>query len=478
MDYTLSTKSSGNGKVTVIAQSDGELIFSNKIDIESAKHRDDYAKKIVQLTNVDRTTIDAELLSIVNERIKGSAEPEPSANVDYMAKMPEHIRDQAKHILTHGKPLIQAIKDAAAVHVVGEEMTIATIYLAGVSRLLERTMAIIVQGSTASGKSYTIEGVAKLFPAETKLVAQQMTPQALFHLKPGSLKNRFVVAGERSRMENDDRAEATRALREMLSSGRLVKLMPEKGPDGIVTRTIEQEGPIAFVESTTLGSIFEEDRNRCILIHTDETREQTRRILAYTARRNSSDCREAIDRQHAIQRILKPYAVVIPYAEKLAESIPDEKVEARRMFPMLLSCIASSTLLHQFQRKVDQNGQLIANEDDYVTAYRVMNKPVSEQIGGGVSEAAANYWHYLQNVYGTVKFTVGRDLLNRKDNPRSKNPTYAVINELHDAKCLEVVDVDKKAKVYQLSTSPEEVSTCLPTPNEIFTSSNSAGMKE
>ena len=59
-------------------------------------------------------------------------------------------------------------------------------------------------------------------------MADQMTPQALFHMEPGSLKNRFVAAGERSRKENDDTAEATRALREMISSGRLFKLMPTK----------------------------------------------------------------------------------------------------------------------------------------------------------------------------------------------------------------------------------------------------------
>jgi hypothetical protein len=37
------------------------------------------------------------------------------------------------------------------------------------------------------------------------------------------LQHRFIVAGERSRLQNDETAEATRALRELLSAGRLVK---------------------------------------------------------------------------------------------------------------------------------------------------------------------------------------------------------------------------------------------------------------
>lgn len=66
-----------------------------------------------------------------------------------------------------------------------------------------------------------------MFPPEAVIDAKQMTPQALFHMPPGALVNKFVVAGERSRLENDDTAEATRGLREMLSSQKLSKLMAE-----------------------------------------------------------------------------------------------------------------------------------------------------------------------------------------------------------------------------------------------------------
>ncbi len=53
-----------------------------------------------------------------------------------------------------------------------------------------------------------------------------MTPNSLYYLPGDSLRNRIIVAGERSRVQDDERAEATRALREMLSSGKLQKLVP------------------------------------------------------------------------------------------------------------------------------------------------------------------------------------------------------------------------------------------------------------
>ncbi len=65
--------------------------------------------------------------------------------------------------------------------------------------------------------------------------AATLTGDALFARsardgRPGidraALEHRWVVAGERSRQQDDDASEATRALREMQSAGRLSKLLP------------------------------------------------------------------------------------------------------------------------------------------------------------------------------------------------------------------------------------------------------------
>src|SRR5262249_34185436 len=155
--------------------------------------------------------------------------------------------------------------------------------------------------------------------------ATTMTPQALYHMPPGKLVHKFIVAGERSRLENDESAEATRALREMLSSGKLSKQMPVKVEGGqIETRQIDQDGPIAYIESTTLGKVFDEDANRCIMLHTDERPEQTKRVITLAAERYSqasSDSRteRIIQTHHALQRMLKPRTVIIPFANRVAE---------------------------------------------------------------------------------------------------------------------------------------------------------------
>ena len=65
----------------------------------------------------------------------------------------------------------------------------------------------------------------------------------------------------------------------MLGSGRLSKMLPIKEGNQIVTRLVEQDGPIAYIESTTLTNIFDEDKNRCLLLAADESTKQTRSVI-------------------------------------------------------------------------------------------------------------------------------------------------------------------------------------------------------
>jgi hypothetical protein len=267
----------------------------------------------------------------------------------------------------------------------------------GTSRLLRRPLAGIVQGQSSSGKSYTIERVAAMFPKESVIHATQMTPQALFHAQAGSLSHRWVVAGERSRIDNDDKAEATRALREMLAAGRLSKMMPVKLGGEIKTVMIEQPGPIAFVESTTAARIFEEDANRCILLSTDERRNQTKTILRRLAFHVSGKAGPAaphlLERHHALQRLLRRNEVVIPFAENVASELEQfaDRCECRRAFPMILSMIQASALLHQRQRRMDDDGRIIAERPDYELAARLLSGPLGRTIGESISDPARRF---------------------------------------------------------------------------------------
>lgn len=102
--------------------------------------------------------------------------------------------------------------------------------------------------------------------------------------------------------------------------------MPQKVGGKIVTDVIEQEGPIAYIETTTLTEIFDEDLNRCLLLHADEREQQTKNIVGRLANGYSGTIRPNVEaiihRHHALQRTLQQRLVSVPFAEQLAARFP------------------------------------------------------------------------------------------------------------------------------------------------------------
>jgi hypothetical protein len=397
----------GKGTRVSLRVSAGEdTIDDDTFDVANHKARKTFAERVAAAAEVPIEDVDKELLRIAGER-RAANDPPPSESPPdddlgeqtraALEQTDPEVREEAESMLEDPGLLERVGDDIETAGVAGEEDLRLTLYLVGTSRLLPRPLAAIVQGQSSSGKSFTLERVAGLFPPEAVVLATQMTPQALFHARPGSLSHRWVVAGERSRLENDDKAEATRALREMLSAGRLTKLLPMKVDGEIVTVTIEQAGPIAFVESTTSAQVFEEDANRCIMLSTDERRSQTRTILRRLALQASgkvrSDGPRVVARHHALQRLLERRSIVIPFAERLADLLEAfaDKVECRRALPMLLSLIQASALLHQRQRRTDADGLLVAEPADYAVAARLLSRPLGRSLGESLSDPVRRF---------------------------------------------------------------------------------------
>jgi len=269
-------------------------------------------------------------------------------------------------------------EDFKTLGIVGETLLALATFIVCVSRLLAKPLGAIVKAASSSGKSYVTGLVVSLIPEEQVITATDITPQALYYLPQGSLQHMLVSVAERKHSDSSHdgtQANAGLALREMMSSGQLTKLITLTGDDGPRTVTIKQSGPIAYLETTTQEVLLEEDENRMLQLATDESPEQTKQIMARAAAEATGNvgdaaARQAVQLRHqTAQRLLKPYEVVVPFAEML--SIPAHKVTARRAFNQLLGCIKAVALLRQFQNKI-KNGVIIASSKDYEIAYEIM----------------------------------------------------------------------------------------------------------
>lgn len=433
-----------NGSATLTARLGDDILAHAKVDLAKPKARTEFVKSLTKgRPGISAAAVEAELLRIGAELtvppIAEEKPPQPDSQ-ELLMRMPQSVRDEARTMLESPDLLQRMIDDVAALGVAGERQLVATIILVGVSRLLPRPLAAIVQAPSSTGKSYVVEKVATIFPPEAVIHATSMTAQSLYYLQPGSLQHKWIVAGERSRKEDDDTAEATRALREMIGSGKLTKLVPMKEGGKIVTQRIEQPGPVAYIETTTLSKIFDEDANRCLLLTADERTAQTKAILDRLAARYSGAAKDGGDaiiaRHHALQRMIQQRPVAVPFAEQLAARFPDERIEARRAYPHLMGMIQASAQLHQYQRKIDADGRIVADADDYQLARFLCSGPLARLLGGRISDAAIRFYDRLV-AWAPDKFTTTEAA---KQDRKSNQAVRAWLIELCDAGGVEQVE--------------------------------------
>jgi hypothetical protein len=483
--------------VTVIDAADGKVKFTDKADLESLRERDKLYKRLAErlpgvelkdLEEVGEAAWSGAVQKRREEQQARAAEAQAAASqakvTDNDPEAEEHrrleatpadIREEASALL-RDPDLIDRISDDIVLQgVAGEKHLAATLYLVFTSRKLRRPLAARVRGPSTSGKSHVIEGVARLMPPEAVIHATQMTPQALFYMRPGTLRHKLIVAGERSRNEQDEAAEATRALREMISAGRLTKLLPVKVGDTFETQLIEQEGPIAFVESTTLGEVFAEDENRALPLYTDERSEQTRRILTalgeqYAGRAaGGRDAERVLQVHHAAQRMLSRRDVIIPFADRIGALLPAERVEVRRAFPVILSMVQASALLHQFQRQLTEDGRLIAERCDYQVVALLLAAPMRRLLGNGISEPARRFAERLRDWFDEETFTTAEAKAKENNCRRS---VHGWLAELRSAAVVEQVEASRGNRCARYRLPPEDAmrddAGVLPTVAQVF----------
>ena len=242
--------------------------------------------------------------------------------------------------------------DFARAGMAGESVNCLTGYLAAISRKLPRPLAVIVQSTSAAGKSALMDAVLAFVPPEERVRFSAMTGQSLFYMGESDLAHKVLAVAEEEGAER-----AAYALKLLSSDGELS--IASTGKDTVtgrlVTHTYTVTGPAAIFLTTT--AIAEELLNRCIVLTVDEGRAQTKAIHARQRAAQTLDGLLAgIERDQVMtlhqnaQRLLEPLHVVNPHAGDL--TFADATVRARRDHVKYLTLIAAVTLLHQHQREI------------------------------------------------------------------------------------------------------------------------------
>ena len=380
-------------KVNVLVAVD-ESLHVDTFDIYSAKHRQAFARVAAVETGIDDKTLLRDLgqlllqlESLQDQAIQEALKPkDPSAYT-----MDDHEREQALELLRDPELSSRIINDFAKTGLVGEPTNALMGYLSAVSRKLKTPLAIIVQSTSAAGKSALMDAVLKLVPDEDKVHYSAMTGQSLFYLGETNLKHKILGIAEEEGVR-----QAAYALKILQSQGELTIASTGKDPQSgkLVTEEYRVEGPVMLFLTTTAIDIDEELLNRCVVLTINESREQTAAIQQRQRKARTlsgllaSHGSEQLIKQHQnAQRLLRPLAVVNPYAEQLR--FADSRTRTRRDHEKYLTLIDSITLLYQYQREIKtitNNGESIEYIEATLDDIALANQLAHDILGRSLDE--------------------------------------------------------------------------------------------
>jgi len=346
----------------------------SKVDLYEDKQVDKLARDASEKLGLraDMVLLDLEALTNLLEAHREKQITSKEEGKPQSIQIPLHIQSKCQEFLS--KPsLIKRLNDLVGqAGVVGEETN--RIFLFGIasSYKMPETLHALIQGSSGSGKTHLLAKVSNFIPKEGKKNFTRVTEGSLYNYGLYDLSHQLICIEDLDGMKE----EAQLAFRELQSKGVIISSTSSKDENGNVNayeRIVY--GPIASMACTTKGEIYEDNMSRCFLIAVDESHEQTIKIIEYQNKKSAGQIDEKREQQiteflqHCI-RILKPYQVINPYANKV--NLPQEAHKIRRLNGLYQSFVKQITLLHQYQRKQDAQGRLISEKEDLQVAAEIM----------------------------------------------------------------------------------------------------------
>jgi DNA primase len=379
-------------KVNVLVSRQDEF-HVDTLDLQTDRQRAAFIKRAAQELGLKEDVIRKDvgrvflkLEQLQAEQIRKALEPaKPEVHIS------EEERTEALALLKDPKLLDRILEDFNKCGLVGEETNKLIAYLAAVSRHLESPLALVVQSSSAAGKSSLMDAVLAFVPEEERVQYSAMTGQSLYYMGEMDLKHKVLAI-----VEEEGASRAVYALKLLQSEGVLSIASTGKDPvtGKLVTHQYRVEGPVMIFLTTTAIDVEEELLNRCLVLSVNEDREQTQAIHRLQREQQTlegllqrQERRDIIRLQQNAQRLLRPLPVVNPHANEL--TFLDNQTRTRRDQLKYLTLIRSIALLHQHQRPLktaQHRGKTIEYIEATADDIEVANRLAHEALGRSLDE--------------------------------------------------------------------------------------------
>jgi DNA primase catalytic core len=401
----------------------GESVHVDTFDLYQARHRAAFARCAAIELGLAEDVIKADLgklllaLEIEQEKLIEAAQaPKASAAVQIVA--PE--REAALALLQRPDLIERIASDFSRCGIVGERTNALVGYLSAISRKLDRPLALLIQSTSAAGKSSLMDAVLQWVPPEDRVVYSAMTGQSLFYMGEMDLKHKILAIAEEEGVHR-----ASYALKLLQSEGELTIASTSKDPETgkLVTDAYHVEGPVMIFSTTTAADLDEELQNRCLVITVDESREQTAAIhAAQRAKRTLAGLQAKAERAQLLklhqnaQRLIEPLAVMNPYAHHL--TFINDRTRTRRDHEKYLTLIDVIALLHQHQRVLrtaEHEGQTLTYVEVTLEDVALANQLAHDVLGRTLDELPPQTRRLLSLVVEMVEQRCAAQQIHRPD---------------------------------------------------------------
>jgi DNA primase len=273
--------------------------------------------------------------------------------------------------------------------VIGEQDNAALLFFIFLTRFFKNPLHAIVMGSSGSGKTHLLQGVAGTVPRQHIHVTTSLSENTLYYTPRDFIKHKIILLEDL-----DGSYNAQLPLRELMSNQEISRFSTKTNSRTGDSKQVylHVEGPVCVAGATTKDKVYEDNANRSFLIQIEENPRHEAEVLEYQGKVaagmiNFKQYEENIHLLKAAQLQLEPMEVLIPFAPKL--ELPPHVFKKMRTKNHYLTLIKAVTLWNQKKRKqtTDHEGNrylISALEDvqwaNYLCKDALLRK--SDELGG------------------------------------------------------------------------------------------------
>jgi DNA primase catalytic core len=273
--------------------------------------------------------------------------------------------------------------------VIGEQDNAALLFFIFLTRFFKNPLHAIVMGSSGSGKTHLLQGVAGAVPRQHIHVTTSLSENTLYYTPQDFIKHKIILLEDL-----DGSYNAQLPLRELMSNQSISRFSTKTNSRTGDSKQVylHVEGPVCVAGATTKDRIYEDNANRSFLLQVEENPRHEAEVLEYQGKVaagliNFKQYEENINLLKAAQLQLEPMEVLIPFAPEL--ELPPHVFKKMRTKNHYLTLIKAVTLWNQKKRKQttdhDGNRYLISTLEDvewanYLCKDALLRK--SDELGG------------------------------------------------------------------------------------------------